>query len=203
MIKKSKKAGDDQYLALLNIRNTPTQGMDTSPVQRLLGRRTKTLIPTSASLLKPEADRAKETAQLKEAQRRQAHYYNKSARDMPSLAEGDTVRMKPFRLGETAWRKAIVTKRLDQRSYDVETADGAVYRRNRKYLRKTHEEAPAPPDDAIPDQPYTTPTSPPKPPVVGHAPPNIQSRPTTPRAATPRRSSRQVKPPERFKDYVV
>ena len=37
MIKKARKAGEDQYLALLNIRNTPTQGMDSSPAQRLLG----------------------------------------------------------------------------------------------------------------------------------------------------------------------
>ena len=35
-------------------KNTPTQGLDSSPVQRLMNRRTKTLLPTTANLLKPK-----------------------------------------------------------------------------------------------------------------------------------------------------
>ena len=45
--------------------------------------------------------------------------------------------MKPFKLGVKSWRKAQVTARLDERSYTVETDDGAVYRRNQQHLRKT------------------------------------------------------------------
>lgn len=41
MLRKCMKSGEDQYLGLLNIRNTPTQGVDSSPAQRLFGRRTK------------------------------------------------------------------------------------------------------------------------------------------------------------------
>jgi len=44
----------DPYLALLDWRNTPTEGLNSSPVQRLIGRRTRTLLPTSARLLKPK-----------------------------------------------------------------------------------------------------------------------------------------------------
>ena len=39
MLCKTSKSGVDRYLALLNIRNTPTQGVASCPVQRLLGRR--------------------------------------------------------------------------------------------------------------------------------------------------------------------
>ena len=46
------------------------------------------------------------------------------------MSEGDVVRMKPFKLGDKSWRKAKVTARLDERSYTVETDNGAVYRRN-------------------------------------------------------------------------
>ena len=52
---------------------------------------------------------------------KQAFHYNKTAKDLPILHEGDTVRMKPFQLGEKKWGKAIVNKRLDERSYEVET----------------------------------------------------------------------------------
>ena len=38
------KAGEHPWLAILTYRNTPTQGMDTSPVQRLRSRRTKNLV---------------------------------------------------------------------------------------------------------------------------------------------------------------
>ena len=53
MLTKCMKSGEDQYLGLLDIRNTPTQGVDSSPAQRLFSRRTKTLIPITNSLLHP------------------------------------------------------------------------------------------------------------------------------------------------------
>ena len=60
------------------------------------------------------------------------------------------MRMKPFQLGEKKWGKAIVNKRLDERSYEVETNSG-TYRRNRVHLRKSNEK---PPDiHQRPDQP--------------------------------------------------
>ena len=53
LIRKSKQAGTDFYLSLLDWRNTPTEGIGSSPVQRLCGRRTRTLPPTATCLLKP------------------------------------------------------------------------------------------------------------------------------------------------------
>ena len=41
----------DPYLALLDFRNTPTEGYTTSPAQRMLNRRTRTLLPMSNRLL--------------------------------------------------------------------------------------------------------------------------------------------------------
>ena len=91
MIKKARRDGEDQYLALLNIRNTPTQGMNSSPAQRLLGRRTKTTVPTTHTLLQPSTTSQHQTSQmLKQSQDRQAKYYNRSSKDLPSLQEGET-----------------------------------------------------------------------------------------------------------------
>ena len=36
---KAKQSGESEYMALLNLRNTPSEGMGTSPAQRLVGRR--------------------------------------------------------------------------------------------------------------------------------------------------------------------
>ena len=54
LMKKAKKNSSDAYLALLDYRNTPTQRLHTNPAQRLMSRRTKTLLPTTKNLLVPE-----------------------------------------------------------------------------------------------------------------------------------------------------
>ena len=65
ILKKSRKARTDPYLALLEYRNTPTQGMDTSPVMRLMSRRTRTQLPTMPELLKPTVDENRRSWQTK------------------------------------------------------------------------------------------------------------------------------------------
>jgi beta-lactamase class D len=44
LIRKALDAGSDPYLSILDYRNTPIQGMESSPVQRLINRRTRTLL---------------------------------------------------------------------------------------------------------------------------------------------------------------
>ena len=51
MLKES-EAGIDPYLGFLDFHNTPTEGLGTSPAQRLFGQRTKTVLLTSLRLLK-------------------------------------------------------------------------------------------------------------------------------------------------------
>ena len=52
--RKAKETKGDLHLALLAMRNTPTESMGTSPAQRLLGRRCRTLLSTTKGLLKPQ-----------------------------------------------------------------------------------------------------------------------------------------------------
>ena len=60
MLKES-EAGIDPYLGFLDFRNTPTEGLGTPPAQRLFGRRTKTMLPTSDRLLRqPEFDKSQQ-----------------------------------------------------------------------------------------------------------------------------------------------
>ena len=132
IIKKAAKAKSDIYLAILDHRNTPTQGMLASPAQVLMNRRTKTLLPTAASLLKPTTTYNPELKRL--SKERQKKYYDITAKDLQPLQEGESVRMKPHQKGKTEWRKAMVTKRLDERSYEIES-EGRTYRRNRVELK--------------------------------------------------------------------
>lgn len=107
ILRKAKESKCDPHLAILAIRNTPTEGMDSSPAQRLLGRHTKRPLPTTAELLKPQGVNTDDVKmQIKARQQRQAHYYNKKARDLCPLKEGDVVHMRPFALNGKTWEKA-------------------------------------------------------------------------------------------------
>ena len=85
LIKKSKQAGTDIYLALLDWRNTPTEDVGCSTVQRLCGRRTRTLLPTAASLLKDTTTPGVREKLLKKKER-QTYYYNRGQRKSRAVA---------------------------------------------------------------------------------------------------------------------
>ena len=54
LLTRASDSGTDPLLALLECRNTPSPGFDTSPVQRLMSRRTKTPLIFNNQLLKPK-----------------------------------------------------------------------------------------------------------------------------------------------------
>ena len=113
--------------------------MELSPAQRNLGRRTRTLLPMTAALLTPKGiDVSLEKKKKRLKNLKSAWYYDKGAKDLQPLSEGDVVRIQPTTLGDKTWKRGIVQNRLDERSYEVETEFGIV-RRNRQQLKKTNE----------------------------------------------------------------
>jgi hypothetical protein len=137
-MKKAKKDNEDVYLAVLDYRNTPTQGSESSPAQRLMSRRTKTLLPTTAKLLTPRVVE-NHHQEIVKGQERQAKYYNRGAKYLPRLRKEDKVRIQDHGQGlkKSPSVKATVKAEVGIRSYEVETQDGRVLRRNRSHLRKT------------------------------------------------------------------
>ena len=133
LLKKSISAGHNFYLTLLDWRNTPSEGLDSSPAQRLLGRRTRTLPPTAAPLLKPETQRNIREKLLKRKEV-QTKYYNCSRKELPPLKKDNTVRVHPMST-DRQWFKAKVEEKVDIRSYVVQKEDGQICRRNRRHLR--------------------------------------------------------------------
>ena len=132
IMKKSLISKSDPYLGLLDHRNT-TAATGMSPCQRLFGRRTKTLLPLTESLLKTNRS---VSDLLKKDRVKQAKYFDQHSKHHSELKSGDLVRMKLP--GKTQWSQAVVTSKIAPRSYKVE-ANGKAYRRNRKQLRSTKE----------------------------------------------------------------
>ena len=139
ILTKSHAAGEDHMIGLLNIRNTPQEGLTTSPAQRLFGRRTRTLIPCSSVCLKPAASGLfdNERRRLEDKKANIAQQYI-DRRELPTLRVGDTVRMQPINNTDKQWREATVSKTLPNRSYEVTNKDGRKYRRSRVFLRSAH-----------------------------------------------------------------
>ena len=121
-------------MALLNWRNTPSEGMTSSPAQRLMGRRCKTAMPCKESLLKPKYDTWMDSQALDTQKIKQASYYNKDSRERAPLSEGQTVRMRLP--GSKLWTPGTCMGEVAPRSYNVKIGD-QTYRRNRRHLIST------------------------------------------------------------------
>ena len=158
IMQKALDAHADPYLALLDFRNTPTEGYTTSAAQQMLNRRKRTLLPISNRLIKPEISTAVYKSQ-KANQAKQAFYYDKTAKDLKPISDGDVVRVKPHDIDEN-FIKAKVEKQVHIRSHRVKTEDGRVFRRKRKDLHKTLEDYNTY-DNTLPDAPLIQQKQPP------------------------------------------
>ena len=79
LLKKAWADNRDPLLAFLDRRNTPTEGLGTSPVQRLMGRRTGTLLPSHTKLLKLQLDSETEAKLAQRKQKQELQYPARSS----------------------------------------------------------------------------------------------------------------------------
>lgn len=185
LMRLAKESRSDPYLALLDFRNTPTQSMDSSPSQRLMGRRTQTLLPTKATLLQPKIQKSV-SQKLLNSKETQASYYNRGAKDLQPLKPGDLVRIAPIQ-GQKTWKQGTVKEEVSTRSYNIKTHSGQVLRRNRRHLRKSMEREPEPEIVHSGGHDYPTPQIKDQQPVRNEIPePSISASPrTTPKENQP------------------
>lgn len=127
MMRKAKHRGHD-------FRNTPSQGIGESPCQQLMNRRTKTLMPVKESLLSSVGDRANIKIMRKEKDR-QAHYYNRTAKDIRELKPGNSANEA------NTTRRQGVEERNNYRMRRINIVQRAnsdgTYSRNRSHKRYT------------------------------------------------------------------
>ena len=211
LMTKACESGADPFLALLDWRNCPSADLGQSPVQLLMGRRTRTKLPTADALLTTPTAAATKAA-LTEAKQRQALYYDRRAKPRATLPVGQTVRM---RFTEGDWRKAEVADILPHRSYQLRMADGSTRRRTSRHVRFSSE----PPLIVHDDNDATPPAPRPSPPPVQAPPPNVVNNDLASTARPPpsahdtaepshgktrspikTRSGRTVRRPTRFND---
>ncbi|KAK3103001.1 hypothetical protein FSP39_015684 [Pinctada imbricata] len=134
LMRKCRESKTDPNLALLELRNTPIDGIGT-PTQLLFGRRTKSILPIHEELLSPKKLK-NVRPKLKERQNQQKAYYDRNARELEELKTGDKVGIQS---GDRPWKEGkVVQKCAEPRSYIVES-DGTQYRRNRIHLNKNGE----------------------------------------------------------------
>ena len=82
LFKKAERDGKDPWLPLLDYRHTPTKGINASPAQRLMSRRTRTLLPTASSLLRSEVC-AQSTEKLERKRQKAKFHHDPHARQLP------------------------------------------------------------------------------------------------------------------------
>ncbi|XP_077969898.1 uncharacterized protein LOC120339406 [Styela clava] len=186
MLKRTANANEDQFLALIEIRNTPRQDLNSSPSKMLFGRSTRSIIPT---ITKPNENCDSKRLRRKHSVKKS---YDKSTRPMRELNLGKAVYFQhPERKG---WNRGTIVKRIATRSYIVKSKNGVTYRRNRVHIR---------PDESCniekyePSIPFLSDYKPNNLPVA-----NDNSRPLISNDV-PTRPRRNRKPPIWMKDYVT
>ena len=99
-----------------------------------MSRRTRTTIPTTEALLKPEViDGVYENIKSKRQQAKAA--YDKHAKPLLELQVGEPVRLQPVN-PKAPWEKGSCVAKVGPRSFLIETESGNLYRRNRKFIRQ-------------------------------------------------------------------
>ena len=195
VLRKAEHSGQDPYLGLLELRNTPVDEQLGSPSQLLFGRRTQSVLPVHPSLLQGDTHKSSQdiSDQLKKRQSSQKRWYDRSSHGMKSLIPGDTVRIKE----DKVWNPAVVVEKCQEpRSYIVDTGASKL-RRNRRDLIKVRSERPL-------QTPVMEGESRRSKPELANNPVRSPAKSQERRAPLPQmtRSGRAVRPPVHLKDYV-
>ena len=194
MIKKTLLSGTDIYVALMAHRCTPIKGVSMSPAQIMFNRSIKTKLPTCSELLEPKIN-DDIRPQLQKNQQTQKRYYDRSAKELEPLHEGDSILIRK----NGTWEPAqVITPHPTPRSYVIRDANGSILRRNRRVLQKSqnlpplmttnHNEDPEPEWTA--DVPHTDVTE------------ESASISSSPKATITTKSGRVVKIPARYKEDI-
>ena len=133
---------EDPYLAFLAYRNTPQQGYQYSPAQRLTSRKLRDVIPTAANqLLTQAASRQVVMRNIGERRvRLKAHYDKRASGQLKPFAPGEKVFLKPRPTNKSQPRTyGQVLEHPTSRFCVIKTALGPV-RRNHSQIREARTE---------------------------------------------------------------
>ena len=204
-----KKSQDGEiWKSILEWRNTITPGTNSSQVQRLLSRRTRSFLPCYPEQYSPKVQEGL-TEQVILNRCRAKKYYDRGAKELPDLVIGQPVRVKASpQKTNTPWLQGRVSDKVAPRSYLVEV-NGRKYRRNRSHLRDAVVSETAhqtPQADVLPDsetdvRAETAPATPPVAEMPSTSPTVKNKSPLMDKPQTViTRTGRVSKPPARYRD---
>lgn len=134
LMTKSIRDAEDPFLAVLTYNTTPKQDFP-APCELLMGRKLRTTVPTGRDVLAPKYPFKEYRPKLEARQKKQAWYYNRTAKSLPSFKTNQQVFLQKDRRN---WIPARIVEQSGRNEYRVQTDDGVVYRRNRIYLRRAN-----------------------------------------------------------------
>ena len=129
---KTLQAGEETETALLAYRSTPLNAELPSPAELLNSRKFRSRLPMIVAQLEQHRG-YRNTMQMNKE--KQSECYNKSAKNLPSLQQGQTVYVQ-LDPQKNYWTPGIIVDcpRDDRRAYIVRTTEGGTYTRNRKFI---------------------------------------------------------------------
>ena len=71
---------------------------------------------------------------MQKQKQQQTNYYNRNARDLPSLKTGRPVYVQLVPKTRN-WIPGHIIERLSQKTYKIKTYNGEIYARNRKFIK--------------------------------------------------------------------
>ena len=111
IIKKTTKVGTDMWKAILEWHNATTPGIRSSPVQRFLSRRTRSMLPCKITEFTPQVQMDVQQALIKKRQTTKS-YYDRHAKQLPDLTIRQPIRVKRHPLTPNCdWMPSIVTSK--------------------------------------------------------------------------------------------
>jgi len=118
----TKCTADGSYVwrAILDWRNTPTDGVGSSPSQRLMSRRTRMCLPTAFKMLRPRVITGVQDKLLKKRDTTKK-YYDRGTKKLFKLSLGQPVRIKLPSGNGKRWTQGTCLGQVAPQSYTVQT----------------------------------------------------------------------------------
>lgn len=133
-LKKAIADNKDPFLALLDLRNTPVDGIH-SPANILMNRHLRDLLPKPN--VKPFRNFSKQKYDkfINKSKTVQKHYYDRKCKTLKPLKKADKVWVQTQPNAD--WSKATIVERVGIRSYKLLLENGSSLVRNRRFIRES------------------------------------------------------------------
>ena len=128
---KAMEGGEDQHLAILAYATTPLNHSLPSTTELLNCRKYRCILPVQVK----QQNHTHKYRNIMQRQKQQlTNYYNRNARDLPSLKTGRPVYVQLVPKTRN-WIPGHTIEGLGLRTYKVKTYNGGTYIRNRKFIK--------------------------------------------------------------------